>query len=114
MHELIDRKVLLRLWNALVEAGDPVTITDEILLILGKRLAGRSVKPLQRGGVIGGDGRVGGGQAGIGADHLFRDAFGLRAIERWLAGFGRVARAGRQDDGERQRIRPSGNGDGGK
>ena len=40
-HELVDRKVLLVLRNALVEAGDPVSVTDEILLVLGERLAGR-------------------------------------------------------------------------
>ncbi len=93
-HELVDRKVLLVLRNALVEAGDPVAVADEILLVLGERLAGRSVEPLQRGGVVGGDGRVGGGEARIGADHLFRDAFALCNRTRGSR-IRRVAQAGR-------------------
>jgi hypothetical protein len=97
--------VLLVLRNALVEARNPVTVADEILLVLGERLAGRRVEPLHRRGVIGGDGRVCGSEARIGADHLFRDAFRLSAIERGFAGFGRLAQAGRQDEDQRRRDR---------
>jgi hypothetical protein len=81
-HELVDRKILLVLRNALVEASDPVTVTDETLLVWAAPCGRESSRSTQRH--IGGDGRVPAAKP-IGADHLFRDAFRQCAINEGLA-----------------------------